>query len=122
MHTDPLLYRLFQERPAPAFALAGISQPGAAPYRMQATEVKQTAFRLDGVLRPPPRTSPPRSSSPRPSFRGGKAFTPAGCRHLPLPVPSHETRPWRAVVVFPHLGVDTGLAYCAESYRSRNIT
>ncbi len=48
MHTDSLLYRLFQERPALAFALAGITLPEAAAYRMQATEVKQTAFRLDG--------------------------------------------------------------------------
>ena len=54
MHTDPLLYRLFQERPALAFALAGLTVPAAAAYRWQAIEVKQTAFRLDGVLWPPP--------------------------------------------------------------------
>ena len=47
MHTDPLLYRLFQERPALAFALAGLTVPAAAAYRWQAIEVKQTAFRLD---------------------------------------------------------------------------
>ena len=54
MHTDPLLYRLFQERPALAIALSGLSVPAAAAYRWQAIEVKQIAFRLDGVLWPPP--------------------------------------------------------------------
>ncbi|WP_200387348.1 DUF2887 domain-containing protein [Thiocapsa imhoffii] len=53
MHTDPLFYRLFQERPELAFDLAGLAVPEASAYRMKAVEVKQTAFRLDGVLLPP---------------------------------------------------------------------
>jgi hypothetical protein len=44
VQTDPLVYRLFQERPALPFELAGLAVPAAARDRMQAVEVKQTAF------------------------------------------------------------------------------
>ena len=52
MHTDPLFYRLFQERPATLFELAGVPFASDAGYRLTAVEVKQTAFRLDGVMMP----------------------------------------------------------------------
>ena len=52
MHTDALLYRLFQERPATLFELADFSHSGAG-YRLTAIEVKEAAFRLDGILMPP---------------------------------------------------------------------
>jgi hypothetical protein len=55
-HTDPLFYRIFQERPATVFELAGLAVPPAGVYRMHAEEMKQTAFRLDGVLLPAPGT------------------------------------------------------------------
>ena len=54
MQTDTLMYRLFQERPRLALALAGVGEPETTDYRMKAIEVKQSAFRLDGVLLPPP--------------------------------------------------------------------
>ena len=110
MHTDPLLYRLFQERPALAFALAGITQPGAAAYRMQATEVKQTAFRLDGVLCPPPEDPEAPIIFTEAQFQGRKDFYARWLAAIFLYLYRHqETRPWRAVVVFPHPGVDTGI-------------
>lgn len=52
MRTDALLYRLFQERPATLFELTALGGDGAG-YRLTAAEVKETAFRLDGVLLPP---------------------------------------------------------------------
>lgn len=53
MKTDPLFYRLFQALPSLTLELAGIEIPGAERYAFQAEEVKQTAFRLDGLLLPP---------------------------------------------------------------------
>ncbi len=47
MHTDSLLYRLFQERPATVFELTDLAGNGVG-YRLTAIEVKETAFRLDG--------------------------------------------------------------------------
>ena len=52
MNTDTPFYRLFQERPATVFELAGLPVPANPAYRFHAEEVKQTAFRLDGLLQP----------------------------------------------------------------------
>jgi predicted transposase YdaD len=52
MNTDTPFYRLFQERPETVFELAGLPVPQNPAYRLHAEEVKQTAFRLDGVLLP----------------------------------------------------------------------
>ena len=52
MKTDPLFYRLFQERPDTAFELIGETAPPGCRYRLRAEELKQTAHRLDGILLP----------------------------------------------------------------------
>ena len=54
MKTDSLFYRLFQELPEVVFELAGWPAPAGAVYTLHAEEVKQTSFRLDGLLLPPP--------------------------------------------------------------------
>jgi len=53
MKTDTLFYRLFQTDPGLALELAGVAVPEAGRYRFGSHEVKQTAFRLDGMLEPP---------------------------------------------------------------------
>ena len=53
MKTDTLFYRLFQSDPALAFDLAQIDVPEPQRYRFVSVEVKQTAFRMDGLLLPP---------------------------------------------------------------------
>jgi predicted transposase/invertase (TIGR01784 family) len=52
MKTDHLFYRLFQEHPEVVFELTGWPLPPAAGYTLHAEEVKQTSFRLDGILMP----------------------------------------------------------------------
>jgi predicted transposase/invertase (TIGR01784 family) len=54
MKTDTLFYRLFQHSPSIFFELIG--QPGseASAYEFRSVEIKQTAFRIDGVLLPTP--------------------------------------------------------------------
>ena len=109
MHTDSLLYRLFQERPALAFTLAGLDIPAAADYRMQAIEVKQTAFRLDGVLLPPAGHPELPIIFTEAQFQGRPTFYGRWLAAIFLYLYRHRvTRPWQAVVVFPHPGVDTG--------------
>jgi predicted transposase YdaD len=54
MKTDPLFYRVFQELPGLVFELAGWPVPAGAVYTRHAEEIKQTGFRLDGLLLPPP--------------------------------------------------------------------
>lgn len=52
MKTDALFYELFQEFPEFFFELIGQTSEEAQYYRFTATEIKQTAFRLDGLFMP----------------------------------------------------------------------
>jgi len=51
MKTDSLFYRLFQHHPQLALELLGLHY-SADSYRFGSEEIKQTAFRLDGVFTP----------------------------------------------------------------------
>ena len=53
MKTDTLFYRLFLQRPELVFDLTAWSKPVNGAYRFQSVEVKQAAFRIDGVFMPP---------------------------------------------------------------------
>ena len=50
MKTDSLFYKLFQQAPQVVLELAGLEQASAENYEFRSEEIKQTAFRLDGVL------------------------------------------------------------------------
>ncbi|MEB3210148.1 MAG: Rpn family recombination-promoting nuclease/putative transposase [Leptolyngbyaceae bacterium] len=52
MQTDSLFYRLFQTCPALFFELIGESDVEAETYTFRSVELKQTAFRMDGVFIP----------------------------------------------------------------------
>ena len=51
MKTDSLFYKLFQQTPQLVLELAGLGR--AKNYQFRSEEIKQTSFRLDGVLTPP---------------------------------------------------------------------
>jgi len=55
MKTDSLFYRLLQTEPTLAFELAGLAVPEPGRYGFISQEIKQTAFRLDGIAEPPRR-------------------------------------------------------------------
>lgn len=50
--TDTIFYRLFQEFPSIFFELIGNQPQTAASYKFSSIEIKQTAFRIDGVFLP----------------------------------------------------------------------
>ncbi|MEA5601786.1 Rpn family recombination-promoting nuclease/putative transposase [Nostoc sp. UHCC 0252] len=52
MKTDSIFYRLFQELPSIFFELIGNSPQTADAYKFSSIEIKQTAFRIDGVFFP----------------------------------------------------------------------
>lgn len=52
MKTDSLFYRIFQLAPSIFFELIGESGETARDYTFRSVELKQTAFRIDGVLLP----------------------------------------------------------------------
>jgi predicted transposase YdaD len=51
MKTDTLFYRLFQRWPQLALELLGLPYSGDS-YRFGSEEIKQTAFRIDGMFMP----------------------------------------------------------------------
>lgn len=53
MKTDSLFYRLFNDRPELVFELLGAPIPQTGSYTFGSQEVKQLAFRIDGILNPP---------------------------------------------------------------------
>lgn len=52
MKTDSIFYRLFQTAPGILLQLAEASTTQAENYEFRSVELKQTAFRIDGVLLP----------------------------------------------------------------------
>jgi predicted transposase YdaD len=120
--TDSLLYRLFQSDPALVFGLAGLSVPEPERYRFVAQEVKQTAFRLDGLLEPPddlpdaPRVYLEAQAQPDPSFYlrfFGEILV--HLRQYPAP------RPWHAVVLYPKADLERSDACCAPFLQLPNL-
>lgn len=53
MRTDSLFYALFQSVPALLFELLEQDPENARDYQFASVELKQTAFRIDGVFLPP---------------------------------------------------------------------
>jgi predicted transposase/invertase (TIGR01784 family) len=53
VQTDSLFYQLFQNSPSVLFELLGNTDPRASTYSFSSQEVKQTSFRIDGILVPP---------------------------------------------------------------------
>lgn len=58
MKRDSIFYRLFKQSPELLFDLIDPNFPNAERYRFESIEVKETAFRIDGVFLPPEDASP----------------------------------------------------------------
>ena len=48
MKTDTLFYRLFQDRPALVFEVAGLPRPGGIEYSLRAEEIKANEKKIFG--------------------------------------------------------------------------
>jgi predicted transposase/invertase (TIGR01784 family) len=55
---DSIYYQIFKRFPALLFALVDTPPPQASRYRFESIEVKETAFRIDGVFLPPTEAKP----------------------------------------------------------------
>lgn len=101
MKTDSLFYRLFQYHPQLALELLGLNYR-ADSYRFGSEEIKQTAFRLDGVF------TPLNDNSEQPLIFAEVQFQPDDdfydrlfseiTLYLRLHKPNHA---WQALVIYP---------------------
>jgi predicted transposase/invertase (TIGR01784 family) len=106
--TDIIFYRLFQEFPDIFFELIGNPPEEANLYQFSSVEIKQTAFRIDGVFLPT-------QGSENPIYFVEVQFQADGeiysrliaeiCLYLRQNQPSND---WGAVVLYPNRNVDTG--------------
>lgn len=58
MRRDTIFYQLFKQFPSLIFELVDEKPPTAAEYQFDSIEVKETAFRIDGVFLPPDHDNP----------------------------------------------------------------
>jgi predicted transposase/invertase (TIGR01784 family) len=106
MKTDTLFYRLFQRAPKLALELLGLNYAGDS-YCFSSEELKQTAFRIDGLLKP--LTTDPEQPlifievqyQPDHDFYG-RLFSEITL-YLYLNKPK---RNWLALVIYPHRGIE----------------
>ena len=106
MKTDTLFYRLFQRAPKLALELLGLNYAGDS-YCFSSEELKQTAFRIDGLLKPLG-TDPEQplifievQYQPDHDFYG-RLFSEITL-YLYLNKPK---RNWLALVIYPHRGIE----------------
>jgi predicted transposase/invertase (TIGR01784 family) len=102
MKTDTLFYRLFQTEPSLALELAGLAVPAANRYRFGSHEIKQTAFRLDGVLEPPADQPDAPLVFVEAQFQPDEAFYLRFLGEIILYLRQYRpVQPWRALVLYP---------------------
>jgi predicted transposase/invertase (TIGR01784 family) len=107
LKTDSIFYRIFQSIPSTFFEL--INQPPqlASAYQFSSVEVKQLAFRIDGVFLP--------NTLELPIYFAEVQFQPDKKFYSRLFTETFNyldktelTNNWRGVVIFPNRSVDTG--------------
>ena len=112
MKTDSLFYRIFQTLPESFFSLIGQPPEQAQGYQFRSVEVKQTAFRIDGVFLPSSPVQPVYFAEVQ--FQDDPQFYARFFSEIFLYLKQYdEPDDWQAVVIFPHRGIepDNSLRY-----------
>jgi predicted transposase/invertase (TIGR01784 family) len=111
MKTDSLFYRLFQRSPSIFFELMG--QPGveAIGYEFRSVEIKQTAFRIDGVLLPISKTAEAAADRPvyfsEVQFQRDQQLYQRFFAEIFLYLAQHPTTyDWQGVLIYPSRSVE----------------
>jgi predicted transposase/invertase (TIGR01784 family) len=109
LKTDSLFYRLFQTFPPLLFDLIGVTLSSADTYRFQSVEIKQTAFRLDGVFSPPEADIDSPLFFVEVQFQEDRQFYSRFFSELFLYLRQFDpANSWQAVVIYPSRTVDIG--------------
>ena len=109
MKTDTIFYRLFQSFPSIFFELINQPPETANNYQFSSVEVKQLAFRIDGVFSPQKIIHHPPSTLQKFNFNPIKKFYSRLFTEIFLYLDKTElTNNWRGVVVYPSRSIDVG--------------
>jgi predicted transposase/invertase (TIGR01784 family) len=121
--TDSIFYRLFQEFPSIFFELIGNAPETASSYQFSSVEIKQTAFRIDGVFLPT-------QGERNPIYFVEVQFQTDADIYLRLFseifLYLRQNKPrntWQGVVLYPTRGIDTGeIEHYYEFFASERVS
>jgi predicted transposase/invertase (TIGR01784 family) len=106
--TDSIFYRLFKTFPRIFFELIGQPNIDINTYQFVSVEIKQTAFRIDGVFIPVPNTNAETVYFAEVQFQPDTTFYRRLFSEIFLYLRQNETvNLWRAVVVYPTRSIET---------------
>jgi predicted transposase/invertase (TIGR01784 family) len=107
MKTDSIFYRLFQTFPGTFFELINRQATEASAYEFASVELKQTAFRVDGVFLPVPNLPERPIYFLEVQFQKDPEFYARFFSEIFLYLRLYApTKAWRAVVVFPRRSLE----------------
>ncbi|MBE9052917.1 Rpn family recombination-promoting nuclease/putative transposase [Nostocales cyanobacterium LEGE 11386] len=122
MKTDSIFYRLFQEFPGVFFELIGNSPQTAEAYQFSSIEIKQTAFRIDGVFLPTQGEQNPiyfvEVQFQTDAAIYARLFSEI-CLYLRQNQPQNS---WKGVVIYPTRSLDTAdIKHYSEFFTSKRV-
>ncbi len=123
MKTDSIFYRLFKEFPNIFFELIGNSPQTADDYEFSSVEIKQTAFRIDGVFLPNQEEQNP-IYFVEVQFQTDEEIYLRLFSEISLYLRQNKPKnPWRAIVIYPSRNVDTAdINHYSEFFQSGRVT
>ncbi|BAY80943.1 hypothetical protein NIES267_04080 [Calothrix parasitica NIES-267] len=122
MKTDSIFYRLFKEFPSIFFELIGDSPQIADDYEFSSVEIKQTAFRIDGVFLPNQGEENP-IYFVEVQFQTDEEIYLRLFSEVSLYLRQNKPKnPWRAIVIYPSRSIDTAnINHYSEFFASGRV-
>ncbi|TAE56904.1 MAG: Rpn family recombination-promoting nuclease/putative transposase [Nostocales cyanobacterium] len=122
MKTDTIFYRLFQEIPSIFFELIDESPALAENYEFASIEVKQTAFRIDGVFLPQESTEDPIYFL-EVQFQLDEDLYNRFFAELFIYIRQNKpSNNWKGVIIYPTRSIETGdIKYYEEFFLSQRV-
>ncbi|MGF2036243.1 MAG: Rpn family recombination-promoting nuclease/putative transposase [Nostoc sp. CmiVER01] len=122
MKPDIIFYRLFQEFPDIFFEIIGNSPEEASLYQFSSVEIKQTAFRIDGVFLPT-QGSENQIYFVEVQFQADSEIYSRLISEICLYLRQNQSsNDWGAVVLYPNRNVDTGdIKHYREFFKSGRV-
>jgi predicted transposase/invertase (TIGR01784 family) len=107
LKTDSVFYRTFQASPGILFELLGLSPELALGYDFSSVEIKQVAFRLDGLLLPKPDALDQTVWFVEVQMQYDAIFYQQFFAEIYLCLDLHpKTHDWQAIVIFPNRSIE----------------
>ncbi|MEM1309469.1 MAG: Rpn family recombination-promoting nuclease/putative transposase [Cyanobacteria bacterium P01_H01_bin.153] len=122
MQTDSLFYALFQSVPGLLFELLERSPEAAQSYQFASVELKQTAFRIDGVFLPPDGQPEAPLFFLEVQFQRDPLLYRRLLSEVLLYLRQHPpVRDWQAVVIYPNPSVEAAEPALQEFLDTRRV-